>query len=606
MPFGNLPTSGGGLRAFQLYQGLKSQGVEVVASMPGFTYLAERHYAEIPAEQRETLWSFGTQDEVFARVKPDAVLFTSNWDHFDIKRKLTVPLIIDLHGSRLIETSMWDRPVSTERKVSILGQADCLLSAGTRQRLYFYGWLMQAGRVPDNEHFIRYIPISLSPDLPEHTSLTGKEEQYPYFVSGGGWFPWQNQSKAIFAACNAISSRNKGLVEIYGTPHEKLGDSEEERQIFDIYDRVKELASRSARVKVCGYIGREALIDKYTKASVALECMQYNLERELAFTTRTIEYLWCGLPVIYNNFSEISDHLREYDAGWAIDPTSDDQINRVLDEIFVNPSIVQGKSLNAARLVRDRFTWDKTIQPLIDFLENPSLAPATEPALGAIYARPSFLKARGDSVDVPLGNDVNEVRTRFVVPAENIASVEVPVAVTSEAARNQIERVELSIARPSGRVISKRSFSPGEVPTNGRLAINFPMLFQPSGGTELVFSLKLITNSTSGAPGETLLNGRGISSLSSPLTVRGVIAPTFPLIPENASKLTGKTLQGDDREALALALSFTPGDYQEVYRVKVLIKRAIEMLRKGEWRRLVRAVKRRIPGAISRIKSSLA
>ena len=73
MPFGNLPTSGGGLRCWQLMKGLEAHGVEVLASMPGFTYLAEKHYAEIPEPQRELLWRWETQDEILKRTKPDAV-----------------------------------------------------------------------------------------------------------------------------------------------------------------------------------------------------------------------------------------------------------------------------------------------------------------------------------------------------------------------------------------------------------------------------------------------------------------------------------------------------------------------------------------------------
>jgi hypothetical protein len=48
--------------------------------------------------------------------------------------------------------TMFGNPVSTDHKVRVLGRADCLLSAGRRQRTYFYGWLAQAGRLPRDEH----------------------------------------------------------------------------------------------------------------------------------------------------------------------------------------------------------------------------------------------------------------------------------------------------------------------------------------------------------------------------------------------------------------------------------------------------------------------
>jgi len=73
-----------------------------------------------------------------------------------------------------------------------------------------------------------------------------------------------------------------------------------------------------------------------------------------------VEYLWCGLPVIYNNYAEITDYIREYNAGWIVDPQDREAIATVL-EIFEHPEQVAERSQNAQRLVRERLTWDKTI-----------------------------------------------------------------------------------------------------------------------------------------------------------------------------------------------------------------------------------------------------
>lgn len=305
MPYGNLPTSGGGLRCFQIAEGLRHHGFDVTVSMPGFTYLAQKFQKEIPEELKPFLWTFDTQDQIFERVKPDAVIFSSNWDHYNLARKPPVPLIIDLHGSRLIETKMWDAPASSDRKLEIFSKADCFLSAGKRQRLYFYGWLVQAGQIPENDHLIRYIPVSLSPELPTHSHEKLLSEKQPHLVSGGGWFPWQNQAPTIFEACSQISRRNQGTIEIYGGPHNQTASSPEEAVILSVFRQITELAAANSRIKVKGYVGRQDLLNLYREASVALEAMQYNLERELAFTTRTVEYLWCGLPVLYNNFGEL-------------------------------------------------------------------------------------------------------------------------------------------------------------------------------------------------------------------------------------------------------------------------------------------------------------
>ncbi len=588
MPFSNLPTSGGGLRCFQLMRGLESHGIEVIASMPAFTYLTESNLSKIPPEQKEYLWHFGEQDEIYKRVNPDAVLFASNWDHFDLRGKISVPLIIDLHGSRMIETKLFGNQASSEKKVSVLSRADCLLTAGTRQRSYFYGWLVQAGRVPEDEHFIRYIPISLSPELPQRIE---NNDQFPCFVTGGGWFPWQNQAKAIFTIANAIERKNQGLIKIYGTPHQEFGGTTEERLIQQLFTKVKELSSRSERIQCNGYIGREELIQIYTRAHVAIEAMEYNIERELAFTTRTVEYLWCGLPVIYNNYSELSEHISEFDAGWTVDPTSVSETERVIEEIFNNPDLVKKKSENASRLVRERFTWDKTILPLVNFLNAPKKVGEGKPVLGLVYARPSFLSARGDMVDVPMVSTLAPLIQRFIVPAENISAIEIPVSILKEDAKDIVREVEFVVSRKTGGVLIKKSVPAQLIPQNGPITLYFPFLKTPEGGEELTLTitLRLKVTGCSKVTDSPVLSFGGLSQLR------------YPFLED--APLLGRNSRGEEVYAQSLALSFVPGDYTRMYQLNILLLRAMRMVKEGEWRRLKRAVVRRIPQLISKIKA---
>jgi len=589
MPFGNLPTSGGGLRCFQLMRGLQSHGIEVIASMPGFTYLAEKHRADIPEEQREWLWEWHTQDDLLRKARPDAVLFASNWDHFNLTRPYDVPLIVDLHGSRLIETSMWNNPASAEQKVRTFARADCLLCAGKRQRSYFYGWLVQSGRVPEDEHFIRYIPVSLSPELPEHIFPTADDDSAPVLVSGGGWFPWQNQAKTIFAACRQVAQRNRGTIRIFGTPHETATVSPEERLIRDIYSQVQTLAQSSPRIRVEGYIGRNDLIEIYRRAGVAVEAMQYNLERELAFTTRTIEYLWCGLPVLYNNYAEISEHIEEYNAGWTIDPTSDAEIALALDEILSSPKVLAEKSRNAQRLVRDRFTWDKTILPLVEFLKAPAAKlKGEEPALGAVAARPSYLSPRGTAVAVGL-NETSTFSQHFIVPAENITCVSVPVSLAAADTREKIESVRLQIVDKNGAVLKRKTFPAATLPSSGQLLLNFSSLRPLRGGDRLRLEIAVFpkTNAPAGAAGEVLF--------------QGLLESKFPFIAQQDTELAGLSLLGERIPVKAIAFHFMPGT-GGMYRFRLLAERGLKMLRQGDWKRLSRAVYRRVPMITDRLK----
>lgn len=584
MPFGNLPTSGGGLRAWQLMQGLQHHGIEVIASMPAFTYLIQKHFADVPAAQRENLWYFETQDQIYKRVKPDAVIFTSNWDHYALSKKPDVPLIIDLHGSRLIENAMWGSPINPEQKVKTFATADCLLCAGLRQRRYFSGWLVQSGRVPEDEHFIRYIPISLSPNQPEH--IYGDDE-FPKIVSGGGWFPWQNQSNAIFAACHEVASRNAGRLDIFGTPHAQQGGTPEEIKIRELFERVQQISNETSRVKVHGYVGRNDLIELYRRSDVALEAMHYNLERELAFTTRTIEYLWCGLPVLYNNFGEIAEHIAEYDAGWTVNPADDNEIKRAVEEMFSSREVLRRKSENATRLVRDRFSWDKTITPLLDFLKNPVRSPYRPPVLGTYFSRPSYMMPGGVGREVPLPLDGSAFSTRFYVPSERLGIVEVPLSFADEEARNEIQGIETRVFDARGKLLCRRTYRASDVPAYGPLEVKLPRYREPRGGKELRFEVCFQLKS-------------GLRPNRSPLTVGTLEEASFPLIPENVSSLGGIS-GGPGKVSKVLALSFVQAHPNQLRHFGVLAMRAWQMLRRGEWQRVVAALRKRTPRVVLKV-----
>jgi hypothetical protein len=79
--------------------------------------------------------------------------------------------------------------------------------------------------------------------------------------------------------------------------------------------------------------------------------------------------------VIYNNYAELSQLIREYQAGWTIDPTDHAALQRAVAEVFVQPERIREYSHNAQRLVRERLTWDRTIDPLDAICRSPTFRP---------------------------------------------------------------------------------------------------------------------------------------------------------------------------------------------------------------------------------------
>jgi GT2 family glycosyltransferase len=365
LPYPGLPTVGSGLRAWGLGQGLKSQGHEVLFSMPRAALLGRANI--VPPEAVELAWEPHTLASVIRTAKPD-VIVVCNWPVLDLlpTEQISVPIILDQHGPHYLEREyqrFGDPEDNARRKINALQKADFFTCAGERQLAYFRTWLEWAGWTErDLNERTAVIPVSLSPDLPKH-----QPDDEITFVYGGVFLPWQDPSLGLSLLVEEMNRRNKGKLYIFGGKHPVYPVN------TGVFETLLARLVSSPHVVVRGMVSHEELIAAYTRAHVAIDLMRRNRERELAFTTRTVEYLWCGLPVIYNNYSELSDYIREYNAGWVLDPEDREAILAVLSEIFEHPECIVEKSQNAQRLVRERLTWDKTIAPLDAFVRHPSI-----------------------------------------------------------------------------------------------------------------------------------------------------------------------------------------------------------------------------------------
>ena len=59
------------------------------------------------------------------------------------------------------------------------------------------------------------------------------------------------------------------------------------------------------------------LIDCYSEASIAWDYYPDSWERQLAITTRTVEYLYCGIVPIYSQDLELSELIKSSKLGYV-------------------------------------------------------------------------------------------------------------------------------------------------------------------------------------------------------------------------------------------------------------------------------------------------
>lgn len=367
LPYPGLPTVGSGLRAWGIGQGLKSCGHHVMFSIPRAALTGRETIA--PPEILDLAWEHHNLVSIVRKAQPDVVV-VCNWPLMANipAHKLGVPVVLDQAGPHMLERKFqnFGSPQANARmKINALKKADFFNCSGQMQFSYFKDWLDQAGWTAEEKQALTgVIPFSISPDLPQRRPTAELS-----FVYGGVFLPWQDPSNVLSLLVETLERRQTGKLYFFGGKHPVYSVS------TGIFEPLLQELQHSSRVVTSGIIPYDELISRYTQAHVAVDLMKYNRERELAFTTRTVVYLWCGLPVIYNDYSELSRYISDYNAGWTLDPEDRDAIATVLEEIIDNPDSVAERSKNAQRLVQDALAWDKTITPLDEFVRRPSMRP---------------------------------------------------------------------------------------------------------------------------------------------------------------------------------------------------------------------------------------
>jgi glycosyltransferase involved in cell wall biosynthesis len=361
LPLPGFPTSGAGLRAWGLGQGLRANGFEVGFAMPIGWKSTDLPLPPLDFEVQR--WHPYNLKNILQDSRPEAVLFC-HWPAVQIKRRLDVPTIIDFHGPHALERAFQGLEASgwnSLQKIDALRKADFFLCAGEKQKAYFLAWLLISGFDLKKET-IASVPVCLSPELP----LREPNQEQPILVYGGVYLPWQDPTAGLLAAAETLEKEGLGELKLFGGRHPFIP-----LEVPPVFKALEDRLKRFNRVSFEGIRPHDELVSFYARATAAVDLMAFNYERELAFTTRTVEYLWCGLPVIHNDFDELAGLIREYDAGWVLDPEDHISLQTTISAILRDPERVNIKSRNAQALVKDRLTWDKAVKPLVDFLKDP-------------------------------------------------------------------------------------------------------------------------------------------------------------------------------------------------------------------------------------------
>jgi glycosyltransferase involved in cell wall biosynthesis len=270
----------------------------------------------------------------------------------------------------------------------LLRCGDFFLCASEAQRGLWTGTLLEAGRVTPRiwaEDSSLRRPIDVVPfGLPEESSDGGRHDRHlpvgeltdddVVLLWGGGIYNYFDPLTLIQTVSRAARSEPSIKLIFMSTGHpnahmpERMWMPERARQLSD----------------QLGLSGRHVFFNQewvaYRDRSrwlLAADCgvsIHFDHpESTYAYRTRILDYLWCGLPIIYTVGDHFAQLVAERELGWVV-PAED--VGALADSILAMATD-RDRRLAISRRVAEvarGMTWERVSAPLQRFLVKPSLA----------------------------------------------------------------------------------------------------------------------------------------------------------------------------------------------------------------------------------------
>src|SRR6202008_4119452 len=99
-----------------------------------------------------------------------------------------------------------------------------------------------------------------------------------------------------------------------------------------------------------------------------------HVETTFAFRTRVLDYLWAGLPIVTTDGDAFADLVRTERLGVVVPAEDPAALADALERVLYDADFAQGARERIA-VVRERFTWETVLAPLVAFCRTPVPAP---------------------------------------------------------------------------------------------------------------------------------------------------------------------------------------------------------------------------------------
>jgi GT2 family glycosyltransferase/glycosyltransferase involved in cell wall biosynthesis len=291
--------------------------------------------------------------------------------------------------------------VVTEVLSNQLLRGDFFLCASERQRHFWLGHLGAIGRLtptlydsdPSMRSLLAVAPFGLSAKPPQRTgagprgTIAGIGPDDKIVIWAGGVYNWFDPLTLLHAVDRLRRTRPDAKLLFLGMKHPNPDVGE-----MDMSARTRALADR---LDIVGknvffnetWVPYDARQNWLLDADCGVTSHYEHVETTFAFRTRVLDYLWAGLPIVTTDGDSFADLVDRERLGVVVPAEDPDALAAALERVLYDEEFAQACRERIA-VVRDRYTWENALTPLVEFCRNPRVAADRLAGAGPLVGRP--------------------------------------------------------------------------------------------------------------------------------------------------------------------------------------------------------------------------
>lgn len=291
-----------------------------------------------------------------------------------------------LEQGRSDDVDQWNRQIldASDTLNHQLELGDYFICASERQRMFWLGQLAGSGRVnartysrdADLRSLIGVVPFGLSSTPPVHDQprvkgvVPGIGKNDKLVVWGGGIYDWFDPITLVRSIAQLAARRPSVKLFFMGVQHPNPDVPE-----MDIVAKVR------AEADALGLTGKHVFFNDswipyeergayLLEADAGVSTHYEHLETTFSFRTRILDYLWARLPIVTTAGDSFGDLVAEEQLGVAVHEQDVDGLATALETALFDKKARAQFIANVDR-VREQFTWENVLAPLVEFCRNP-------------------------------------------------------------------------------------------------------------------------------------------------------------------------------------------------------------------------------------------